>query len=64
MNTTHSRSLQLYSVTRPYKVLGSWVDPAERTRKGVDPMNLIQTMLAKGDGTSQLVQPDPVKWVE
>jgi hypothetical protein len=34
--------------------LGSWVHPAERTAKAVDPMNLIQIMLAKGMENCQL----------
>jgi len=32
---------------------GSWVYPAERTAGAVDPMNLIQTILAKGMENSQ-----------
>jgi hypothetical protein len=32
---------------------GSWVYLAERTAEAVDPMNLIQTMLAKGMVNSQ-----------
>jgi hypothetical protein len=36
------------------QVLGSWVYPAERTTRVVDPVNLIQTMLAKGTVNSQL----------
>jgi len=34
--------------------LGSWVYPAERATGVVDPVNLIQTMLAKGTENSQL----------
>jgi len=40
-------------------VLGSWVNPAERTAEAVDPMNLIQTMLAKGMENSQLYGSSP-----
>ena len=38
---------------------GSWVYPAERTARVVDPMNLIQIMLAKGMENSQLSQVAP-----
>jgi len=40
-------------------VLGSWVNPAERTAEAVDPVNLIQTMLAKGMEDSQLNESSP-----
>jgi hypothetical protein len=44
--------------------MGSWVVPAERANSiFADPWNLIQVMLAKGEGVSQL-DPPPVKWVE
>jgi hypothetical protein len=38
---------------------GSWVHPAERTAEAVDPMNLIQIMLAKGMENSQLNEGSP-----
>jgi hypothetical protein len=40
-------------------MLGSWVNPAERTAEVVDPMNLIQAMLAKGMENSQPNESSP-----
>jgi hypothetical protein len=49
-----SGSLELYRIALASEVSGSWVHPAERTAEAVDPMNLIQIMLAKGMENSQL----------
>jgi hypothetical protein len=40
-------SLELYNLVLLQQEQGSWVYPAERTAGAVDPLNLIQTMLAE-----------------
>jgi len=41
------RSLELYNLVPLQERQGSWAYPAERTAGAVDPLNLIQTMLAE-----------------
>jgi hypothetical protein len=41
------QSVELYTLELFQRYLGSWVYPAERTAGAVDPLNLIQAMLAK-----------------